>query len=124
MKYSGADVFLAEYKLAGYRQIAMRLFDEVDVMVTPTCPTTFTIDELNADNIRRNAIMGTYTNFVNLMDFCAIAVPNGFRPDGLPQGISFVAPPLQDNRVIAFGAAFHRRLRLTMGATRHRLPAR
>ena len=124
MKYSGADVFLAEYKLAGYRQIAMRLFDDVDVMVTPTCPTTFTIDELNADNIRRNAIMGTYTNFVNLMDFCAIAVPNGFRPDGLPQGVSFVAPPLQDNRVIAFGAAFHRRLGLTMGATEHSLPAR
>ncbi len=118
-KYSGADVFVAQYKLAAYRKIAMKLFDDADVIVTPTSPTTFTIAELEADNIARNAIMGTYTNFVNLMDFCALAVPNGFRPDGLPQGISFVAPPFEENRILALGAAWHRSLGLSMGATAH-----
>jgi allophanate hydrolase len=121
-KYSGADVFAAQYRLAAYRKTAMRLFDEVDVMVTPTTPTTFTVAELEADNIRLNAVMGTYTNFVNLMDFCALAVPAGFRPDGLPQGISFVAPPLQDSRLCAFGAAWHRSLGLPLGATGNAFP--
>ncbi len=118
-KYSAADVFTAQYKLAGYRKIAIGLFDDVDVMVTPTSPTTFTIAELEADNINKNAIMGTYTNFVNLMDFCALAVPSGFRPDGLAQGISFVAPPFEENRILALGAAWHRSLGLAMGAMSH-----
>ncbi|HEX2525401.1 MAG TPA: amidase family protein [Geminicoccus sp.] len=121
-KYSGADVFVAQYNLARYRKIAMKLFQDVDVMVTPTTPTTFTIAQLNEKNIERNAIMGTYTNFVNLMEFCALAVPNGFRPDGLPQGLMFIAPSFQDNRILGFGAAYHRALGLTMGATPHRLP--
>ena len=121
-RYSGADVFKAQYRLAGYRKQALRLFDEVDLLVTPTTPTTFTVAELERDNIRLNAVMGTYTNFVNLFDFCALAVPNGFRPDGLAQGISLVAPPLQENRLLALGAAWHRALGLPMGATANPVP--
>lgn len=117
VKYSAADVFVAQYALAKHKKYALSLFDDVDVLVTPTTPTTFTVAELEADNIRLNAVMGTYTNFVNLMEFCALAVPNGFRPDGLAQGISFVAPPLQDRRLCAFGAAWQRALAPTMGAT-------
>ena len=66
--------------------------------------------------------MGTYTNFVNLFDFCALAVPSGFRPDGLAQGISLVAPPLQENCLLALGAAWHRALGLPMGATANPVP--
>lgn len=122
LKYSAADVFIAQYELARHKKHALTIFDDVDVMVTPTSPTTFTVAELEADNIRLNAVMGTYTNFVNLMDCCAIAVPNGFRPDGLAQGISFVAPALQDRKIAGFGAAWQRRLGLPLGATRNPLP--
>lgn len=121
-RYSAADVFIAQYRLAAHKKRALALFDEVDVMVTPTTPTTFTVAELEADNIALNAVMGSYTNFVNLMDFCAVAVPNGFRPDGLAQGISFVAPALQDSRIAGFAAAWQRDLDLPMGATRNPLP--
>lgn len=122
LRYSAADVFVAQYKLAGLRKIAMKIFADADVMVTPTTPTTFTIAELEEKNIERNAIMGSYTNFVNLMELCALAVPNGFRPDGLAQGLMFIGPPFADNRILGFGAAYHRSLSLPMGATGHALP--
>ncbi len=121
-RYSGADVFIAQYKLAGYRKYAMRIFEDADVMVTPTTPTTFTIAALEEKNIERNAIMGSYTNFVNLMEFCALSVPNGFRPDGLAQGLMFIGPSFADNRLLGLGAAYHRALGLPMGATGHPLP--
>jgi allophanate hydrolase len=124
LKYSAADLFVAEHKMARYRKLAMALFEDVDVMVTPTTPTTFTIAELAEKNIERNAIMGSYTNFVNLMGFCALAVPNGFRPDGLPQGLMFIAPSFEDNLLLGFGAAYHEALGLAMGATGHKLPPR
>jgi len=122
-KYSAADVFTAQYALARHRKFALRMFDEVDVLVTPTTPTTFAVAELERDNVRLNAVMGTYTNFVNLMDLCALAVPNGFRPDGLAQGISLIAPSLQEDRLVALGAAWHRSLGLPMGATGNPVPA-
>ncbi|HWJ73962.1 MAG TPA: amidase family protein [Kaistia sp.] len=120
--YSAADVFVAQYRLAGYRKLAMKVFEDVDVMVAPTTPTTFTIAELAEKNIERNAVMGSYTNFVNLMELCALAVPNGFRPDGLAQGLMFIAPSFADNRLLGFGAAYHRSLGLPMGAAGHPLP--
>lgn len=122
LKYSAADVFVAQYRLAGFRKLAMRLFEDADVMVTPTTPTTFTIAELIERNIERNAIMGSYTNFVNLMEFCALAVPNGFRPDGLAQGLMFIGPSFADNRILGYGAAYHRAIGQPMGATSNPLP--
>ncbi len=122
LKYSAADLFVAQHKLSGYRNYALRLFEAADVMVLPTTPTTFTIEQLTEKNIERNAIMGAYTNFVNLMEFCALAVPNSFRPDGLPQGLMFVAPSFEDNRILGFGAAYHRALGARLGATGAFLP--
>jgi allophanate hydrolase len=120
--YSGADVFEAQHRLARHKRALLGHFDGIDVLVTPTTPTTFTVAEVEADNIALNAVMGTYTNFVNLLDMCALAVPNGFRPDGLAQGISFVAPALRERDVLAFGAAYHRALGLCMGSTHNRIP--
>lgn len=122
MRYSGADVFRAQYRLAGYRQMARHAFEGFDVLLTPTTPTTFTIAAVEADNIARNALMGTYTNFVNLMDMGALALPAGFRPDGQPLGVSLVGLPFAENRLLTLGAAYERRLGAPLGATRHRLP--
>ncbi len=120
--YSGADVFVAQHRLARYRRIITGMMAGIDVLVTPTTPTTFTVTAMNQDNIALNAMLGTYTNFVNLLDLCAIAVPNGLRADGKPQGLSFVGLPLQDARVAAFGAAWERHRGLTLGATQNPLP--
>jgi allophanate hydrolase len=120
--YSGADVFAAQHRLARYRRIIFGMLAEVDVLVTPTTPTTFTVAAMNEDNIARNAELGTYTNFVNLLDLCAIAVPSGMRSDGKPQGISFVGLPLQDARITSFAAAWERQCGLTLGATGQPLP--
>ena len=122
-EYSGADVFVAQHRLARAKRALLRQFDDIDILVTPTTPTTFTVAALEADNVALNAVMGSYTNFVNLLDMCAIAVPNGFRANGLAQGISFVAPELREAAVLAYGAAYHRRLGLPMGATGHAIPA-
>jgi allophanate hydrolase len=118
-RYAGADVFEAQHRLLRHKRALLRHFDDIDVLATPTTPTTFTVAEVEADNIALNAVMGTYTNFVNLLDMCAIAVPNGFRADGLAQGISFVAPALREATILAFGAAYHRALGGPMGATGH-----
>ncbi len=120
--YSGADVFAAQHRLARYRRIIGGMMAGIDVLVTPTTPTTFTVAAMTEDNIALNAVLGTYTNFVNLLDLCAIAVPNGMRADGKPQGISFVGLPLQDARVAAFGAAWERQRGLALGATQNPLP--
>ncbi len=120
--YSGADVFEAQYRLARHKRTLLRHFETIDVLVTPTTPTTFRVAEVEQDNIALNAVMGSYTNFVNLLDMCALAVPNGFRADGLAQGISFVAPELQEATILAFGAAWQRALGLPMGATGNALP--
>jgi allophanate hydrolase len=120
--YSGADVFAAQHRLARYRRLITGMMAGLDVLVTPTTPTTFTVAAMTADNIALNAVLGTYTNFVNLLDMCAIAVPNGMRADGKPQGISFVGLPLQDSQIAAFGAAWERQRGLALGATGNSLP--
>jgi allophanate hydrolase len=120
--YSGADVFVAQHRLLRYRRIIIGMLAGVDVLVTPTTPTTFTVAAMTEDNIALNAVLGTYTNFVNLLDMCAIAMPNGMRADGKPQGISFVGLPLRDAQIAAFAAAWERQRGLTLGATENPLP--
>jgi allophanate hydrolase len=115
--YSAGDVFVAQHSLLRLKRVILGMLAGLDVLVTPTTPTTFTVAQLAENNIALNAVLGTYTNFVNLLDMCAIAVPNGMRADGKPQGISFVAPALQDSLIASFGAAWTTRRGLSLGAT-------
>ena len=114
-KYSAADLFKAQYIMAGYTQQARALFAEVDVLVTPTSPTTYTIAALEADNIALNAKMGTYTNFVNLLDLPAVSVPAGFRSDGIALGTMLIGPSLGDDLVCRIAAAMHADLGIEPG---------
>jgi len=68
----------------------------VDCVITPTAGTIFTRAELLAEPVARNTDLGYYTNFMNLLDYAAVAVPAGFRPDGLPFGVTLFAPAHQD----------------------------
>jgi allophanate hydrolase len=77
----------------------------------------FTIAEVEADPIALNSRLGTYTNFVNLMEVSAVAVPNGFRTDGMPLGITLIAPPFEDTKAASIAAVFHRATGLKLGGT-------
>jgi len=76
------------------------LWDEVDTLVTPTAGTHYRMDEVEADPIATNSNLGTYTNYMNLLDLCAIAVPAGRTPVGMPFGITFGAPAFHDVKLM------------------------
>jgi allophanate hydrolase len=77
----------------------------MDVLVLPTVGTTFTVDEVLADPIATNTVLGHYTHFGNLLDLCAVAVPAGHTADGRPVSLMVLGPALADDRVLAVAAA-------------------
>jgi allophanate hydrolase len=121
-KYSASDGFAAQYRLEELRRRVEPVWEAIDVLVTPTAGTIYTIEEVNADPIRLNSNLGYYTNFMNLLDLAAVAVPAGFQKDGLPFGITFAAPAFTDEALCALGGVVHRRLVERMGATAATLP--
>jgi allophanate hydrolase len=92
------------------------------VLLVPTAPTHYTIAQMLADPVALNRNLGAYTNFVNLLDLCGIAIPAGFRPNGLPFGVTLLAPAFAEAMVSEVAAALHRRSGLAMGATGLPLP--
>lgn len=120
--HTAIDVFRAIHKVAALKRDTRAAWADIDILMVPTTPTIYRKAEILADPIRLNAQLGIYTNFVNLMGLCGMAVPNGFRPDGLPQGVTFLAPSWQDAKAASYGAAFQRATGLTLGATGNPLP--
>ena len=121
-KFAAADAFAAQYRLQELRRAVEPVWEAIDVLVTPTAGTIYTIEEVNADPIRLNTNLGTYTNFMNLLDLAAIAVPAGFQGNGLPFGVTLAAPAFSDEGLCTLGGAIHQRLVQRMGATAARLP--
>ena len=115
-----ADAFAAQYRLRALAQRCASVWSDIDCMLLPTSPTIHSIATMLAEPIARNSDFGYYTNFVNLLDYCAIAVPSGFRPDGLPCGVTFVAQAHQDQPLLHLAQRWQRALRgqaSTLGAT-------
>jgi allophanate hydrolase len=106
--YSAVDAFNAAYKLEELRAQTKPVWQTIDLLVLPTAPRTYTIAEVTADPIQLNSNLGTYTNFVNLLDLSAIAVPTSFRPDGLPFGVSLIAPAFHDAGLLTLADRLHR----------------
>ena len=123
VKFSAIDAFDAYYRLKALRRATAPVWDMVDIVMTPTAGTIYRTAEVEADPIRLNSNLGYYTNFLNLLDLCAIAVPAGFQRDGLPFGVTLVAPPFRDGALCVLGDIAHRGAVTTMGATRRALPA-
>lgn len=102
--YSAVDAFNGQYALAALRREVEAMFEEIDVLIVPTTPTHPTFDDVHADPIGANSQLGVYTNFVNLLDLCALAVPGVRRADGLPAGVTLIAPAGADQRLAVLGA--------------------
>jgi allophanate hydrolase len=107
-KLSAVDAFKGFYKLAELVRAAEIEWTKMDMLLLPTAPTTYTIAEVLADPIGLNSSLGLYTNFVNLMDLSAVAIPAGFRPNGLPFGVTLIARACAEEALVAFGDALHR----------------
>ncbi|MFC0402311.1 allophanate hydrolase [Paraburkholderia rhizosphaerae] len=109
-KWSAADLFAAQHRLAELRMRAEPVWQHIDAVLMPTSATTATVDELEADPIRVNARFGYYTNFVNLLDLSALAVPAGFcttgAHSGLPFGVTFVGRAHQDAALLQLAYAW------------------
>jgi len=116
-RLSAADTFAALYRLQALRKIAERGFAGIDALVLPTAPTVYSTAQVLANPLELNARLGTYTNFVNLLDLCGLALPAAIRPDDIPFGITLLAPAGQDARLASIGRAFHADTGLKMGAT-------
>jgi allophanate hydrolase len=121
-KFTAVDAFRAQYRLLDLRRATLPLWRDIDAMVLPTAPTIYTIEGVNFEPVTLNSRLGHYTNFVNLLDLAALAVPAGFRSDGLPFGVTLIAPARHDHALAALGGRFARQLDLPLGATGHRLP--
>ena len=117
-RFSATDVFVAEARLAEMKASLAQLWETFDVLVVPTSPTTYTIAEVIAEPVELNRRLGTYTNFVNLLDLAALAVPAALRPDGIPFGITLIGPAGSDLMLAELGQRFHADAALPLGATR------
>ncbi len=103
---SAEEYFNAEYKLKAYKRQSERVMQGVDFALTPTTGTIYTIDEVNADPLQLNTNLGYYTNFMNLLDFCAFAVPAGFRENGLPFGVTLFAEAFEESKLLQLGERY------------------
>lgn len=113
---SARDAFAAQYRLQALKAQANQCWATVDVMVTPTTPTIYTLKQLEEEPVKRNSRLGTYTNFMNLLDYSAVAVPGGWLKNGLPGGCTLFAPAFQDEQLLALASRLQPMGSQTVGA--------
>jgi allophanate hydrolase len=116
--YSALDAYRAQYELAALRRAVDSEFATIDVLLLPTAGTNYEIAAVAAEPKRLNANLGFYTNFVNLLDLAAIAIPAGFGENGLPFGISLIAQPFSDTALLDLGTRFQEIVVLPLGAAK------
>ena len=114
---TAVDTFAALYKLEDLRRVRDHIFRDIDALALPTMPTAYTVEQVMADPVQLNSRLGTYTNFVNLLEMCGLALPAAMRPDGTPFGVTLLAPAGQDAFLASIGRVFHADTGLPLGAT-------
>ena len=105
-RYDAKGTFASLHRLARLRRATERQFNSISVLVVPTAPRPFTIAEMEADPIRLNNQLGHYSYFANLLDLCAVAVPNGVLACGVPMGVTLLAPAWADERLAGIARRF------------------
>jgi allophanate hydrolase len=114
---SALDAFTAQYRLKELGAAARRLWQDADALLLPTAGTHYRIDEELAEPLRLNSNLGRYTNFVNLMDLAAVAVPSGFTSRGLPFGVTLVGRAWEDEDLLRLADQLHALAGTPLGAT-------
>lgn len=100
------NYFESEYILKKNRKKAEKLFEEFEFMLTPTTGTIYKIEEVNNNPIELNTNLGYYTNYMNLLDLSAIAVPAGNRTNGLPFGVTVVAKNFEEEKLLSYASKY------------------
>src|SRR5450432_2985289 len=122
-RHQALAVFSAQARLRLLRRRVDELWPTVDFLLLPTAPTIPTIAAVEREPLRLNSALGLYTTFANLLDLAALAVPAGFRTDGLPAGVTLLGPAGDDARLAGFGSRFQRAGALKIGATTWPVPS-
>jgi allophanate hydrolase len=120
---SGADAFRGMHALAQGRASTAAAWADADVILVPTAPEAPTVEESLADPFGPNARLGRFTNFVNLLDLAAIALPSSMTPAGVPVGVTFLGPAGSDGLLAGLGEVWQRAAGLPVGATGFALEA-
>jgi allophanate hydrolase len=120
-EYSAVEMFEAVYQRDELQRKTLTAWSQFDLMVLPTAPRTYTHAEIAASPVDRNSQLGHYTNFVNLLDLSAVAVPAGFREDGLPFGVSLIAQAFQEDALLPIADRLQRALVTTLGGSPRKL---
>jgi allophanate hydrolase len=119
--HSAVDTFKAIYRLQAFKVECDAILAELDCVLTPTAGTAYRIKDVQDDPIQLNSNLGYYTNFMNLLDYAAIALPAGILPSGLPFGITLFGPAFSDRLLLSVGAQWQALTDYTLGATAHKL---
>jgi allophanate hydrolase len=105
-KYSALDFFKARNRLDELKQKSRETFKQADVILVPTSPTIYQVAQIEKKPVELNNHLGHYTTFANLLDLAAVSLPAGMRQDGVPFGVSLIAPAFTDKSLLALGARF------------------
>jgi allophanate hydrolase len=118
---TAVDAFRAQYRLQALKQRCDAVLAELDCVLTPSIPRAVTLDELERDPIGPNSLLGYYTNFMNLLDYAAVATPAGFMRNGLPWGVTLFGRAFTDQYLLSVADALHRKLNVPLigGAQQH-----
>jgi allophanate hydrolase len=114
---SAADAFNGFYALQALKKRLAPVIASLDCFCVPTAPRHYKLADLEAEPIRENSRLGTYTNFVNLLDMCGIAVPTGTRADGLPASVTLLSASGKDGLIATLARDLHIASGLPLGAT-------
>lgn len=116
-RYSATDGFKSYYRLKELGRVVAGIWKNIDVLFVPTAPAIYRVEEANRDPVGIMQKLSHYTNFVNLLDLCAVAAPSGYTPKGLPLGATFIAPRFHDGMLVDLCQRFE-------AVTERRLPTR
>ncbi|MEO0795299.1 MAG: allophanate hydrolase [Verrucomicrobiota bacterium] len=115
---SAVDYFRAEYKLKDLKRLGDEVLEQVDGIMTPTCGTVYTTEQVLNEPLALNSELGYYTNFMNLFDLAAVATPVAFRKDNLPHGVTLFAGSGRDLDLLEIAGELHAKTGLTMGTSK------
>ncbi|TWC34581.1 allophanate hydrolase [Pseudomonas sp. SJZ079] len=115
---SAVDAFRAQYRLQALKAECERIMAELDCVLTPAYPRPVTLAELQAEPVARNSDLGHYTNFMNMLDYAAVAVPAGFMAGGLPWGVTLFGRAFTDQYLLSLSDALQRHSDLPLAGER------